>query len=369
MMDVDAFKHYNDARGHQAGDKALRLVGDCIRRGIRRSDIAFRYGGDEFVAILLNANSSRARAIVSRINKLIAASLKEMTDPAAAWLGLSAGIACFPEDATIPDELVKMADDALYNAKRLAWARGVMVQGQAIESPLLPVHETQSGMLSAAASSLAAALQDLGASEVVAEPDLRTIAAVGAAAEIKDPYIRGHQERISRWAATLAGQMGLSRGRVRDIRIAGLLHDLGKVGIHDGILNKRGKLSEEEFAKIKEHPALGAMMITAKAEALQGLGPIVRHHHERFDGSGYPDGLARGQIPLEARILSVVDVFDAMTHERAYRKALPRQEAIAELKRGAGAQFDPRVVEAFLALEGRRFQESVVPVGRTSEDG
>jgi diguanylate cyclase (GGDEF)-like protein/PAS domain S-box-containing protein len=368
MMDVDAFKHYNDSRGHQAGDIALRLVGDCIRRGIRGSDIAFRYGGDEFVAILPHADASRAQTAVNRINRRIAARLGEMDDPAAAWLGLSAGIACFPEDATTLDELVKMADEALYDAKRLAWARGVIVRGQAIESPLSPLHETQSGMLAVAASSLAAALQDLGASEVVAEPDLRTIAAIGAAAEIKDPYIRGHQERISRWAATLAEEMRLPADRVRNIRIAGLLHDLGKVGINDSILNKPGKLTEEEFARIKEHPALGAMMISAKAEALQGLGPIVRHHHEHFDGSGYPDGLVGENIPLEAQILSVVDVFDAMTHERAYRKALPREEAIAELERGAGTQFDPAVVGAFLALESRRFREGGTPVGSPGED-
>ncbi len=366
MMDVDAFKHYNDSRGHQAGDVALSLVADCIRRAIRRSDTAFRYGGDEFVAILPHTDPSKAQTIVNRINRRITTRLREMDDPAAAWLGLSAGIACFPDDARTGDELVKLADEALYNAKRLAWARGVTVQGRAVESPSWPLHETQSGMLSVAASSLAAALQDLGASDVVAEPDLRTIAAVGAAAEIKDPYIRGHQERISRWAATLAQEMGLPAEQVRNIRIAGLLHDLGKVGINDAILNKPGKLTEEEFAKIKEHPALGATMITAKAEALQRLVPIVRHHHERFDGNGYPDGLARENIPLEARILSVVDVFDAMTHERAYRRALPREEAIAELTRGAGTHFDPDVVSAFLAVEGRGLPEQATasPAGQ-----
>ena len=364
MMDVDAFKHYNDSRGHQGGDQALCLVGHCIRAAMRRSDIPFRYGGDEFAAILPHADSSKAQAIVNRINRRIGARLKENDDPAATWLGLSAGVACFPDYATTADDLVRMADTAMYDAKRLAWARGVMRQGQAIESPAPSpeaLHETQLGMLSSAASSLAAALQDLTAREVIADLDLRTIAAVGAAAEIKDPYIRGHQERVSRWAAALAEEMELSPERVRDIRIAGLLHDLGKVGIGDRILNKPGKLTEEEFAKIKEHSALGAAILTSEVEALQQLVPIVRHHHERLDGRGYPDGLAGEDIPLEARIMSVVDVFDAMTHERSYRKALTRAKATAELERGAGTQFDPAVVKAFLTLLKRPGDEFAAP--------
>jgi diguanylate cyclase (GGDEF)-like protein/PAS domain S-box-containing protein len=360
MMDIDNFKQYNDSRGHQAGDEALRLVADCIRKAIRRSDIAFRYGGDEFAAILPNADSPRARAIVNRINKHIAAGLKEMNDPAAAWLALSAGAASYPADAATAGDLVTIADTALYDAKGAALARAVMEQGQPTEPgtyPPMALQETQTRVLSTAARELAAALQDVGAPHVFADLNVHTVAAIGAAAEIKDRYIRGHQQRASRWAAALAEEMGLSPKQVQDIRIAGLLHDLGKVGISESILNKPGKLTEEEFAKIKEHPALGAMMIISEVESLQRLVPIVRHHHERFDGKGYPDGLVGEKIPLEARIMSVVDVFDAMTHDRAYRKALSREETIAELERGAGTQFDPAVVKAFLTLVKGRGEE------------
>jgi diguanylate cyclase (GGDEF)-like protein/PAS domain S-box-containing protein/putative nucleotidyltransferase with HDIG domain len=369
MMDADAFKHYNDSRGHQAGDVALHLIADCIRAGLRRSDLAFRYGGDEFAAILPHADSSRAQRVVNRINKRIAEKLQELDDPAAAWLGVSAGVASFPQDATAADELVRIADAALYNAKRLARARGVTSQGQPIEplaSPSGLVHETQSGMLSTAASSLATVLQYLGASEIAADLDLRTIAAVGAASEIKDRHIRGHQERTSLWAAALAEEMGLPPEQVRDIRIASLLHDIGKVSVSERVLNKPGKLTEEEYAQIKEHAPLGATIMTSEAEALQQLASIVRHHHERFDGKGYPDGLAGEDIPLEARILSVVDVFDAMTHHRSYRKALSRAEAIAELERGAGTQFDPAVVKTFLALLKRPDEEPPTPARAAS---
>jgi putative nucleotidyltransferase with HDIG domain len=203
--------------------------------------------------------------------------------------------------------------------------------------------------------------------EALADLDLCTIAAVGAAAEIKDPHIRRHQERVSQWAAALAEQMALPSQQVQDIRIAGLLHDLGKVSISEHILNKPGKLTEAEYTKIKEHSALGAMIVD-HVEGLHRLVKIIRHHHERFDGNGYPDGLAGEDIPLEARILSVVDVFDAMTHERSYRKALSREEAIAELQRSAGTQFDPAMVEAFLTLLKRQSGELAAPVQAAVRD-
>ncbi len=363
MMDVDAFKHYNDSRGHQAGDVVLRLIADCIRSGLRRSDIAFRYGGDEFAAILPHADLSVAQTVVKRINRRIATGLKELDDSAAAGLGLSAGVACFPQDATNVDELVRMADAALYDAKGVARTRRVMGlgrPGEAVTQPAGALKQTHTGALSSAASELAMALQHLGVPDVFADFDLRAIAAVGAAAEIKDPFIRDHQERVSRWAAALAEDMHLSPEQVRSIRIAALLHDLGKVTVSEQILNKPGKLTKEEFAEIKGHPVLGAIVV-AHIEGLQRLVKMIRHHHERFDGGGYPDGLAGEDIPLEARILSVVDAFDAMTHERAYRKALSRQQAIAELERNAGAQFDPALVEAFLAFLQRRGDEPPLP--------
>jgi len=143
--------------------------------------------------------------------------------------------------------------------------------------------------------------------------------------------------------------------------MAGLLHDLGTVGTSKHILNKPGKLTEEEFAKVKEHPPLGSIMIMSEIDTLQRLVPVVRHHHERFDGQGYPDGLAGDEIPIEARILAVVDAFDAMIHERSYRKALSWEEATAELERCAGTQFDPAVVEAFLTLLSRHSEELAAP--------
>jgi diguanylate cyclase (GGDEF)-like protein/PAS domain S-box-containing protein len=349
MMDVDNFKHFNDSCGHQQGDEMLRIVADSIRSGLRRSDLAFRYGGDEFAAIMLHADAARARTVIDRINRHLARSLKQMNHAAAARLSLSAGVACFGDDGRTADELVRVADAALYGAKWAAQTRHVVGCEYAIESLAPPPAMAANATLSTAASCLAAALREFGVPDVMAEMNLRTIAALGTLAEIKDPYVRGHQERTSDVAATLAEKMGLSPDRVRGTRLAGLVHDLGKAGISKRILIKPGKLTEEEFAEVKEHPPLGSMMIISEVEALQQLVPIVRHHHERFDGKGYPDGLTGDEIPLEARILAVVDAFDAMTHERSYRKALSREKALAEVKRCAGTQFDPAVVDVFLA--------------------
>jgi HD-GYP domain-containing protein (c-di-GMP phosphodiesterase class II) len=306
--------------------------------------------------------------VIDRINRRLARSLKQMDHDAAARLSVSAGVACFGDHGTTADELVRIADTALYSAKWAARAQQIRGEDYAVESPVPPSATAAKAMLSTTASSLAAALRELGVPDVMAELNLRTIAALGTLAEIKDPYVRGHQERTSDVAATLAEQMGLSPDRVRGTRLAGLVHDLGKAGVSKRILSKPGKLTEEEFAEIKEHPPLGSMMIISEVEALQQLVPIVRHHHERFDGKGYPDGLAGEEIPLEARILSVVDAFDAMTHERAYRKALGREETLAELRRGAGTQFDPAVVEVFLAWAAKEGEEPPARGKPASED-
>jgi HD-GYP domain-containing protein (c-di-GMP phosphodiesterase class II) len=228
----------------------------------------------------------------------------------------------------------------------------------AIESLAAPPGTSEMGLPSNTVGSLAAALRGLGVPDALAELNLRTIATLGTLAEVRDPYIRGHQERTSEVATSVAEEMGLSSDRVRGTRLAGLLHDLGKAGISKRILNKPGKLTEEEFAEIKEHPPLGSMMIISEIEALRQVVPIVLHHHEHFDGKGYPDGLAGEEIPIEARILAVVDAFDAMI----------REEALAELQRGAGTQFDPAVVEAFLALPTTESAEPEARKQPASED-
>lgn len=177
-----------------------------------------------------------------------------------------------------------------------------------------------------------------------------TVKALAAALDAKDSYTRGHSDRIEQISNILADAMDLSGSEIETISYAGLLHDIGKIGVSEAVLNKPGKLSEAEFNQIKAHPDIGADMIK-DVGFLKGVAEIIRHHHERYDGKGYPAGLAGEDIPLGARILACADAFDAMTSDRVYRRALSFEQAKTELIENRGKQFDPRVIEVFLKSE------------------
>lgn len=176
---------------------------------------------------------------------------------------------------------------------------------------------------------------------------LSTIESLAATLETRDQYTEGHSRRVAFMATATGRCLGWNEEEQKHLEIAGLLHDLGKIGIPDIILNKPGPLTEEEFARMKEHPQIAAQIL-AKIEGLEEVALWVRHHHERIDGRGYPDGLKGKLIPLGARILTVADAYDAMVSHRPYRKALPIEIALSELKTGRGAQFDEKVVDGFL---------------------
>lgn len=178
---------------------------------------------------------------------------------------------------------------------------------------------------------------------------LNTITTLALLIDARDAYTKRHSENVTRYAVAIAGKIGLAPDRCELIRRAGMLHDIGKIGIRDSVLLKPGKLTDEEFAQIKSHASLGADIV-ATLPALQEVAALVRHHHERYDGTGYPDGKKGEGIELGARILAVADTFDAMTTDRPYRKGMALQEALGELKRCKGSQFDPALVDAFLTV-------------------
>jgi len=167
--------------------------------------------------------------------------------------------------------------------------------------------------------------------------------------EMRDSYTAGHSEKVSMWSEIVARKLGLSREEQEKIKLAARLHDIGKISIPDGILNKPAPLTEEEYAEIKKHAALGADILS-NIESLKEVSKIIRHHHEWYNGEGYPDGLTGEEIPLGSRIISVADAYQAMTSDRPYRKAFSKEKAIAELERGAGSQFDPKIVRIFIGI-------------------
>jgi putative nucleotidyltransferase with HDIG domain len=178
------------------------------------------------------------------------------------------------------------------------------------------------------------------------------------AIEARDPYTRGHSSRVTDLAEAVARRLGWSEERIASLRVGGPLHDIGKLAVSDEVLCKEGRLDDDELAQIREHPKIGAKLLL-RVSALREAIPYVLYHHERWDGTGYPSGKRGEEIPVEARVLAIADAFDAMTSDRPYRSALSREEALAEVERCAGTQFDPKIARVFLELFGHDKAEDV----------
>ena len=185
---------------------------------------------------------------------------------------------------------------------------------------------------------------------------LDTIGILRQTVEAKDPYTRGHSDRVSEFSVLIGKKMGLDEATLHTLKIGGLFHDIGKIGIPDSILLKESKLSDDEYSQIKNHPTIGAHIL-GDAKVFKDILPMVKHHHERFDGRGYPSGLAGTDIPLIARIAAVADTFDAMTSKRTYRNSLPLDFVKEEIKKCSGTQFDPEIAGIFLDILNNDYQE------------
>jgi diguanylate cyclase (GGDEF)-like protein len=317
FLDIDDFKRINDQFGHPAGDRVLSHVSTRLRQGGE----SFRLGGDEFAVLLAGVDGGEAIEIA----KTIVERIGELDVGVADAITVSAGIATFPRHGRERDSLIRLADGALYWAKEHGKNQVRLAQSDVAE--LTEFQRVASG------------------SDRVAR--FRAAAALAQAVDTRDAYTGSHSERVAALAAKIAGQLGLAPEEVELTRLAASLHDLGKLAIPEEILRKPGELSSAEWIVLQRHPQIGHRMLVSL-----GVDPIadwVLHHHERWDGSGYPAGLAGQRIPLGARIIFVADAFDAMTSNRLYREPLSRDAAYLEVERCQGTQFDPEVVQAFLA--------------------
>jgi diguanylate cyclase (GGDEF)-like protein len=315
FVDIDDFKKINDRFGHPSGDRVLSQVAARLRQGGE----AFRLGGDEFALLLAEHDKGMALAAANSIVERIAA----LDFDHIGTITVSAGLATFPVQGHGRDELIRLADSALYWAKEHGKNRVRLYRPDVVELAELK--------------------------RLAAGPDkaarYRAAASLAKAVDARDTYTGSHSERVSELAARVAMRIGLDPEQIELTRLAGSLHDLGKLAIPEEILRKPGALTDSERLVLERHPQIGFRMLDSLG--VEPVADLVLHHHERWDGAGYPDGLRAEQIPLGARIIFVTDAYDAMTSDRIYRAKRSTEAALAELERCAGTQFDPGIVAAF----------------------
>jgi diguanylate cyclase (GGDEF)-like protein/putative nucleotidyltransferase with HDIG domain len=325
--DIDGFRAVNERHGHAAGDSALQAVAQNALKWKRRIDLAARIGGEEFALLLPETDERGAFIVAERLRR---ATHRSFVDDAVG-VTFSFGVAAAPAHATDALGLLRAADSATAAAKDLGGDRTVIFSGEVAR------------MLAEAGGHASGELQ------------LATVIALAEALDIRDTGTGQHSHTVGRYSELMARELGFEEERVERVRLAGVLHDIGKIGISDRVLSKPGPLDPEEWQEMHTHPEIGARLLSRPE--FDDLRAWILAHHERPDGLGYPRGLRGGEIPLEARILAVADAYEAMTADRIYRPALGEKAARAELRAGAGSQFDARVVEALLrALDASRPQ-------------
>ena len=328
--DLDYFKSVNDRLGHKAGDVALVRAAQVLMRHRRAGDTIARTGGEEFTILLPGATEHEAYLVAERMRTAVE---REFVDDPAV-LTFSFGIATYPDHGRNADAVIEAADQALYAAKALGRNRCVIVNPE-----ISAIFAPEAGR---------------GADEV----QLATLVSLAEALDLRDTGTSDHSWTVGRYCGLIAAELGLPPERVKRIEVAGVLHDIGKIGLPDAILQKPGPLAKTEMAEIRTHPEIGAQILNSRG--LEDVREWVLAHHERPDGKGYPAGLADPDIPLEAKILAVADAYEAMIADRVYRPGIDERAARAELLRCSGEQFDSRVVAAFLAVLNRADASSSV---------
>ena len=313
MADLDNFKLFNDTYGHPVGDQVLRLVAEALVAEARPADIVGRYGGDEFLVLLPGADATDALAYIERVRQRVASHHPALGAGSAIPLALSSGIAVYPYDAQHRNDLIALADSALYTSKR-GGGRTVVTAGARTE-----------------------------ADDLAAHTGFGVVEGLVLAVDAKDHYTVAHSVVVADTAVLIAEVLGLPERDRAILRTAGMLHDVGKISIPDRILRKPGGLSDAEWRVMRQHVEFGELIIRG-VPSLEAILEPVMHHHERWDGRGYPRGLAGEAVPLLGRIMIVADAYSAMVLDRPYRRGLSEAQAAAQLRAGAGSQFDPDLV-------------------------
>jgi diguanylate cyclase (GGDEF)-like protein/putative nucleotidyltransferase with HDIG domain len=325
MIDIDHFKKINDTYGHIAGDSVLKQFGRVLEMQFRDVDVVTRYGGEEFAVILPEISGGTAKGVAERVRRAIGSTPFALPDGSELGVTVSIGISCFPNCSTDPAGAILTADQALYVAKQTGRNR-VMLYRETLKARI----EKDPNLIP----------------HLLVE-SLDNVLPIVTAISAKAPFLRPHSECVCNAALALARTLKLSPDEQETLRLAALLHDIGMLTLPDRVLAQSGQLKPEDWDLIKQHPVAGADLL-AQVPALRDVSAIVRAHHERYDGKGYPDGLHAAELPRLARVLAVADAYGSMVSDWPGHTALPRDQAVNRLRAGAGTQFDPEMVELLL---------------------
>lgn len=340
MLDIDYFKSLNEVYGHQYADYILAEFGKLLLRMVRSNDVVTRYGGEEFILILPETNKDGA---VEFGQRLLSTIINTIFDPEGKRINLkvSMGVSNFPLDGldTI-DRLIESADKAVHEAKEQGGSRLCQYRGAHSFAPddARPITEDNIDQIKSKFTQMARRANGM---------IIESIYALAKTIDMKDHYTSEHSKSMVSIVTEMGKHLSLSLREIEDLQHAAVLHDIGKIGIADTILHKQGPLTDDEYSEMKNHPRLGAEILRP-IQPLANVVPMILYHHEHYDGTGYPEGLQGENIPLGARIIAIADVFQALTSDRVYRKTMSVPDAIAIIKKGSGAQFDPKIVRAFL---------------------
>ena len=325
LLDLDNFRAVNDRHGHRTGDLILLDLARRIKGQLRDIDLVARFGGDRFALILPHTSDKGGVQLAERIRQNVAGWVFFTEEGAEIRLTASLGLCAYPSDGTSAPDLVAASDTALRFAKAMGGNQIQLYRE-------LPAKEAPDNVVQLSHSGREAIVRSLA-----------------AAVDIRDGYTHTHSSLVSELSAAVARRLGLTPAEVGRVSVGALLHDVGKIGIPDAILTKEGALSQEEWECIREHPVLGKEIL-AQAPELTDVTPLVLYHQERYDGTGYPSSLSGDAIPLGARIIAAADAYHAIISDRPYRSRRSHRDAVSELNRCSGAQFDPDVVDNLLDI-------------------
>ena len=354
MFDVNNISKINRELGHAKGDEVIKTIAEKIKQNIRANDSAGRYGGDEIAVIMPETDTKDAKYLAEYITYCLSCCFVDDVGP----IKVSVGISTFPECTMDQEKLLILAEQAMFISQAKGYKEGMSAivsssdfnfwDDMALNSfaEVLAKRHSQIGI-----NFEEELVHKFNHEEIMNHTHLmEMVTSLAGAIDAKDPYTIGHSTSVSRYAEALARAVNLPENEVERIKIGALLHDVGKIGIPESVLKKPGKLTDEEWKIMKQHPTIGAEKVLAPNEALRDLIPIVKYHHERIDGRGYPEGLKGNEIPLEARIVSVADAYHALVSDRPYRKGMPIEKACAILREGAGVQWDSDLVRQFISI-------------------